>query len=41
MKKKRGREKKREKKSKGIWERRILKNFYHCSTILHTHLFIF
>jgi hypothetical protein len=36
---KRGRGKKEGKKSK--WKRRILKNFYHCSTILHTHLFIY
>jgi hypothetical protein len=38
---KRGRGKKEGKKSEGIWKRRILKKFYHCSTIFHTHLFIF
>jgi hypothetical protein len=38
MKGKSRRGKKEGKKSKGIWKRRLLKNFYHCSTILHSHL---
>jgi len=38
MKGKRRRGEKEGKKSKGIWKRRLLKNFYHCSTILHSHL---